>query len=342
MKNRDFSIDVAKGIAIVAVVIGHVVTSYHNSKLFLEDNVANYICDFVYCFHMPLFFIISGYLAHYNDISKESLGKYISNKLISYGIPYLSFSIIDFLFKTVFKNFVNTPISIKDLCLIIIYPIGILWFLYALFLIILVHAIISALIANKRYRCAIEIFVAFILYIIAKCFVTSDLGICDTAKNAIWFVVGLYGIPHLKQWLSITNRKRKTVILLFLILFLSIENIWRTFSVKGVTDVMFGLLISLMGSVAVISISSAFLKDNKTLNFLGRSTMPIYLLHAYFISAIRIFLEHQMPLYLSFSAIKIAICTIVAVVIPIIIYWGCEKVKWLDSLFYPSKYIKIN
>lgn len=38
-------IDIYKGIAIILVVIGHVVTSYHNSGLFTESLVFNYVGD---------------------------------------------------------------------------------------------------------------------------------------------------------------------------------------------------------------------------------------------------------------------------------------------------------
>lgn len=47
---RDRSIDAAKGIAIILVVLGHVCTGIP------------WLVKWIYSFHMPLFFMISGYL----------------------------------------------------------------------------------------------------------------------------------------------------------------------------------------------------------------------------------------------------------------------------------------
>lgn len=51
-KNRIASIDIAKGIGIISVVLGHLLGE------------GQYLRDFIYAFHMPLFFIISGFLFH--------------------------------------------------------------------------------------------------------------------------------------------------------------------------------------------------------------------------------------------------------------------------------------
>ena len=94
MATRRSELDICKGIAIICVVLGHVVTSYRNSGLLTEATLFNFACTFVYSFHMPLFFLISGYLSTMSRSGgfKEDIGK----KVISYGIPYLIFSIVDF------------------------------------------------------------------------------------------------------------------------------------------------------------------------------------------------------------------------------------------------------
>ena len=47
-KTRDISIDMAKGIGMIAVIIGHM-------------TVPVKVTDFIFSFHMPLFFLINGY-----------------------------------------------------------------------------------------------------------------------------------------------------------------------------------------------------------------------------------------------------------------------------------------
>ena len=69
--------------------------------------------------------------------------------------------------------------------------------------------------------------------------------------------------------------------------------------------------------------------------------MPIYLMHAYFISVIRIVVEKTEFINDTSSIVKILICTFVGVVIPLIIYSFIKRVLLFDAIFYPSKYYKI-
>ena len=63
MNKRIKFIDMAKGTAILLVVIGHVLRGFVAAKMYTEYiNVFNYIDFAIYSFHMPLFFIISGIL----------------------------------------------------------------------------------------------------------------------------------------------------------------------------------------------------------------------------------------------------------------------------------------
>lgn len=72
MAERVEWIDVYKGIGIILVVVGHVCTGWFR--------------DFIYTFHMPLFFFISGYL--YRQVS---FGLFFSKKFRQLLIPYAAF-----------------------------------------------------------------------------------------------------------------------------------------------------------------------------------------------------------------------------------------------------------
>lgn len=53
--------DIAKGIAILAVVLGH---SAIEANDFMPSHTAQIILSLCFSFHMPLFFILSGYFMH--------------------------------------------------------------------------------------------------------------------------------------------------------------------------------------------------------------------------------------------------------------------------------------
>lgn len=53
--------DIAKGIAILAVILGH---SAIEANVFIPHHTAQLVVAVCFSFHMPLFFILSGYFMH--------------------------------------------------------------------------------------------------------------------------------------------------------------------------------------------------------------------------------------------------------------------------------------
>lgn len=66
MNNRIEYIDILRGFAIFLVTLGHVLekSGYHESSLFA----------FIYSFHMPLFFCISGYVCALSSDKRKFVG----------------------------------------------------------------------------------------------------------------------------------------------------------------------------------------------------------------------------------------------------------------------------
>lgn len=77
---RNISIDMVRGILIVCVVMGH----YRSDSLH----------DILYMFHMPLFFIISGFLLNKDKLLVDG---YLRNKAETLLIPYAIYIFLHFL-----------------------------------------------------------------------------------------------------------------------------------------------------------------------------------------------------------------------------------------------------
>lgn len=58
--NREYWIDIAKGIGIVLVVYGHVARGLFNAEIPVNYDLYKCIDDLIYKFHMPLFFLFLG------------------------------------------------------------------------------------------------------------------------------------------------------------------------------------------------------------------------------------------------------------------------------------------
>lgn len=87
MKQRIKWIDIAKGITIILVVIGHL-----NIKMFPEVKP---IIDFIYTFHMPLFFLLSGLT--FSIDRNNGFWTFFKKKFKRLMTPYFAFSILIFI-----------------------------------------------------------------------------------------------------------------------------------------------------------------------------------------------------------------------------------------------------
>ena len=78
MKKRNSIIDIAKGIGIALVILGHITDNSDCKQL-------------IYMFHMPLFFFISGISFKYSYTKDSSFKKFFRKKIKSIMIPYFIF-----------------------------------------------------------------------------------------------------------------------------------------------------------------------------------------------------------------------------------------------------------
>ncbi len=88
MKKRENWIDILKGFGALFILLGHVV------------NNTSYIKVYLYSFHIPLFFFVSGYLFN----RKPNIYEHIKEKFKRFVIPYFIFSFISFEVFTLFND----------------------------------------------------------------------------------------------------------------------------------------------------------------------------------------------------------------------------------------------
>lgn len=125
-KRLDY-LDMAKGLGIFFVVLGHI--------QFIQDTTLRWI----FSFHMPLFFVIAGILAYEKQEAQQPEGTVIIKKAKGTLVPYASFSLI--LLTMSETGYILQPGSISGTELlrqlidsVTGYGIHILWFLPAYFL----------------------------------------------------------------------------------------------------------------------------------------------------------------------------------------------------------------
>lgn len=138
-RTREKWVDDVKVIACILVVLGHFFQSMTKANILPENDLYTWFNTTIYYFHVPLFFICSGYL--YQKYSKvNSLGSWhrnVAKKMLALGVPYATFTTATWVLKKVFSSSVNDQIGgLGDT--LFLHPTAPYWYLYALFFIFLV------------------------------------------------------------------------------------------------------------------------------------------------------------------------------------------------------------
>ena len=104
-RTREKWVDDVKVIACILVVVGHFFQSMVKASILPDSGLYEWFITTVYYFHVPLFFICSGYL--YQKYSKvNSVGSWrrnVAKKVLALGIPYVTFSTATWVLKRHFR-----------------------------------------------------------------------------------------------------------------------------------------------------------------------------------------------------------------------------------------------
>ncbi len=136
-------IDYAKGIAIALVVLGHVNLGIiaaglvgKGSRPYLSE-----LDDFLYAFHMPVFFFVGGLFAE--RLRRRPASKSAVTLACTIVYPYFIWAAIQGLIGLCFQSFTNHATTTRDLAMIAVQPPMQFWFLYVYCLIVLTYLLLA-------------------------------------------------------------------------------------------------------------------------------------------------------------------------------------------------------
>ncbi len=317
VRTREKWVDDVKVIACILVVLGHFFQSMTKANILPENDLYKWFNTTIYYFHVPLFFICSGYL--YQKYSKvndlKSWKRNVAKKVLVLGVPYVTFSTATWILKTVFSGNVNDQIGgLGDTLLL--HPTAPYWYLYALFFIFLV----TPTFANIKMAMVglIVAFAAKLLILVGGG--TGVYAVSTVLANEIWFVLGMSVCVF---DLQLKGKKRQGTIIGILFLGLSVA-VYRA-DIQN-SDVSF--VLGLIACVAVILMVANFEgKSGKAVSFLAKYTMPIFLMHTLFAAPMRSVL---LKLGIGSSVIHVVLGLGISFIGPIIAAWIMKKTKWLE------------
>ena len=290
-KSRIKSVDIAKAIGIFLIVLGHVLKSGELRK-------------FIYAFHVPLFFFLSGIC-----FSTKENKKFMVNKIKTIYIPYIVLSIISILIYVFMGKYVSSSINsnVLDNIIGMMYcnpnmgnmewnqP---LWFLPCLMIQLILINILENLIKNKKYkqkvRCIIVIVLVLCGFILSAYRIYLPFLLEAAMSMTVFTYLGIVVrenkeyIKKSKIYRYLTNRKYITMLIILIILIISylLSNYNETVSIMhdryGNYLIYFIVSIAMIGIIMLISNKiDQIWKKQKIISYIGQNTLIILLLHKF-------------------------------------------------------------
>ena len=328
VKTREKWVDDVKVIACILVVLGHFFQSMTKANILPENNMYKWFNTTIYYFHVPLFFICSGYL--YQKYSKvTSVGSWYRNvakKVLALGVPYATFTTATWVLKKVFSSSVNDQIGgLRET--LFLHPTAPYWYLYALFFIFLVTPTFNSVKAAA---------VGLVVALAAKGLILTGGGygvyaVSTVLSNEIWFVLGMSICVFNVQ---LKGRRIQGAIYGVLFMILSVV-VYKAKISGGVIPFAMGLLACVAVILMVVGVERRF---GRGMDFLAKYTMPIFLMHTLFAAPLRSVL---LKLGIGSSVIHVVLGLGISFIGPIIAAWIMKKTKWLEFFLYPNKFVKI-
>ena len=273
-KDRIDWLDSLKGFGILLVILGHTQFPYK---------------DYLYWFHMPLFFILSGYTLHLTYSCKV----FIIKKINSFIIPYFIFGTLLILMT----YFVNPKLMLLEF-LKLFYggvknggTLGALWFLPTLFLAeFTLYALNNRRLIKKHTIILVLLFLFLTARISLGVAIQLPFNLNIIPLTVIYLLFGFY----FKTVDKVNFYLKEIVCFCVLIISLVLASKYHfqmDLKYDKVTNLYFAIVLPIV--ITIIFIFSfqkiKFLKMNPILIYLGKNSLVIMLVHNYF----RIFLENQ-------------------------------------------------
>lgn len=277
LKERILAIDWLRGVGIILVVLGHSLS--YNTPTGINENyyLRNLIYNFIYSFHMPLMFVVSGIVFSRKIITSQSTDfklSVIKSRFQKLMIPYFVYAVFYLPLKIIFASLARKQIEASDIWRVFIgeNPNTALWFLYALF-VFSCFTILFLKKENIKYFLLISLPLTFLgglrltgILILDKCF-----------YNLFFFILGIYFGMHYNRLLIEDSKKIEKLLcsLFAFVVGLYLYNLG--YAVVGPITGLLGSYILLI--IAVLLEKKDMITSENMISKVGSSTMGIYLFH---------------------------------------------------------------
>lgn len=279
-------IDVSKALGIMLVVLGH---NLGNGK----------VHDYIYSFHMPLFFIICGFSRKWTILGIKEFGREMFKCIERYVVPYFILMLIaGELSLHNIKNYIFVNRNITYM-----YPLLAKWFLPCFFISICLTLLLYQMVGRVKNRIAYTIMILLIAVVLITLGLYFDGARCG--DEVLWLAnIALMGCAfiYIGILLRLLYDKYRaafknyySVILLMAAVVISVVSYNCNFTdggymamVAGIYGTWYWFILSAVSGTVGVMIISVYLSvcgrgGVKPLRYIGQNSMVIMMFHSLFI-----------------------------------------------------------
>lgn len=282
-------VDLARGLGILLVVLGHVNRGLYDGQLHSSSNLYQALDDALYLFHMPLFFMLSG-LFMTQSVRKVGVGAFVISRIRTLAYPAVLWTWLLGLAHLAVGPAANHPLTPDDFPLIPLPPYSLYWFLWAL---LLNQVALAPLVTHIDFRNPIH--GLGLVALSFGCWVGSD--VVEHIEPFGWIAKALFHLPFILAGAAFRQLSPRVSslsgMLVLAALLLTVLN-----SSTLITDPLLKPLGGLLAASALMIATRAYAHSEamppallRSIASLGRESMTIYLSHVLFTAATRALLS---------------------------------------------------
>lgn len=265
--------DLAKGLTIVLVVLGHAVDGV-NTAVPLEPWLFDALKLPFGQFRMPLFFFITGLFAA--GSVQRAWPEFADRTLLPLVWVFLVWNVLQYAARMSFAGFANHPADPFEILSFPVQPINVTWFLWALIL-------LYTLLRGGR-ELPPALLAALAASLAATVLPINHYALEQTARFAVYFVLGYALAPAMRAWPAQPDGR---VVLLWLAGYGALCGLLLAGHVRAVP--VLDLAVRCYG-IALVILACAWTANRVRVGWLvgiGRYTLPIFVMHTIFTAGAR-------------------------------------------------------
>ena len=279
-------IDIARGIGILLVVLGHALKATNH----LDSPLYSIPVSVIYSFHMPLFAFLAGFTSYHVLFleSRTQIFRYVKKRALRLLIPYFSLSVLYIPIKILLSRYALKPYSLSYSWRILLgdSPNTVLWFLYVLFMM----NVLCALFVRRKSLPAALLISAFVSACTCLLRFPDGLKIEQSAFRLMFYcLLGLFFRDFLENGGLIKKLFCMRNIVLAALLFSVGNAAYICYAEHGAGGYILTGVSGIFLTMA-LSLWLAASRFSNAVSFVGKNSMDIYILHDPLMTAVRILL----------------------------------------------------